>query len=88
MTVICRCVSVAGLLFLSACAQLHDFPMDASYNQVRQVQILDPGAAERNDGIVLSLEGNYGRRVMVTYRESNVAPATAKDMGKSIISSN
>jgi len=52
--------------------------MGESYQQMKQVQILDPGAPERNEGIVGVLEGNYGRRVMQTYRESNVAPKSAR----------
>jgi len=81
-----RCLLATSVLLLSACANVHDFSMVDSYNQVKRVQILDPEAAERNDGLVLSLEGNYGRKVMVTYRESSVAPASAETMGKSIVS--
>ncbi|QSX39162.1 hypothetical protein JYB85_16340 [Shewanella sedimentimangrovi] len=73
-------------MMLSACANMHDFSMNDSYHQVKRVQILDPEAAERNDGLILNLEGNYGRKVMVTYRESSVAPASATTMGTSIIS--
>lgn len=67
-----------GTLLLTACAQINDFPMGESYQQVKQVQILDPGAPERNEGIVGILEGNYGERVMKAYRESNVAPREAR----------
>ncbi|PKG73880.1 hypothetical protein CXF86_15860 [Shewanella sp. GutCb] len=55
--------------------------MGESHYQIKQVQILDPDAAERNDGIILSLEGNYGRKVMQAYRASSVAPQTSKSMG-------
>jgi hypothetical protein len=82
---ILKVLMVSALVLLSACANEHDFSMNESYQQVRNVQILDPDAAERNDGVVLSLEGNYGRRVMLKYRESNEAPTEAKEIGTSII---
>jgi hypothetical protein len=80
-----RLALASALLLLSACANQYDFVMNDSYQQIRQVQILDPGAAQRNDGIVLNLEGNYGRRVMLEYRNSNVSPSVAQEMGASII---
>ncbi|RTR38873.1 hypothetical protein EKG38_12005 [Shewanella canadensis] len=70
---------LVGILLLTACAQVNDFPMGESYQQVKQVQILDPGAPERNDGIVGVLEGNYGERVMQAYRISNEAPKTGRE---------
>ncbi|WP_259650857.1 MULTISPECIES: hypothetical protein [unclassified Shewanella] len=54
--------------------------MGESHYQIKQVQILDPDAAERNDGIILSLDGNYGRKVMQSYRASSVSPKTANDI--------
>ncbi|MCL1048201.1 hypothetical protein L2755_00965 [Shewanella abyssi] len=70
-----------GLFALTGCTQVNDFPMGESHYQIKQVQILDPDAAERNDGIILSLEGNYGRKVMQAYRGSSVAPQSSKNMG-------
>ncbi|WP_041421671.1 hypothetical protein [Shewanella sediminis] len=70
---------LVGALLLTACAQVNDFPMGESYQQVKQVQILDPGAPERNEGIVGVLEGNYGERVMQAYRVSNMSPQTGRD---------
>ncbi|GIU49789.1 hypothetical protein [Shewanella algidipiscicola] len=72
-------------LLLSACANEHNFVMGDSYLQVKNVQTLDPEASVRNDGLVLSLEGNYGRKVMLKYRDSNEAPIKAKELGASII---
>ncbi|WP_394147137.1 hypothetical protein [Shewanella atlantica] len=74
-----KLLSLVGALLLSACAQMNDFPMGESYQQVKQLQILDPGAPDRNEGIVGVLEGNYGERVMQAYRESNVSPKTGRD---------
>ncbi|WP_076542209.1 hypothetical protein [Shewanella sp. UCD-KL21] len=73
------------VLLLSACESVHNFTMNDSYHQLKNVQILDPDASERNDGLVLSLEGNYGRQVMLKYRQSSEAPISAKEMGSSSI---
>ncbi len=73
------CFSCA--IILSGCTQINDFPMGESHYQIKQVQILDPGAPERNDGTILSLDGSYGEKVMESYRQSSVAPTTAKNMG-------
>ncbi|QQX82528.1 hypothetical protein JK628_11115 [Shewanella sp. KX20019] len=69
------------------CAQVNDFPMGESHEHIKQVQILDPEAAERNNGIILSLDGNYGRKVMQSYRESSVVPQSSKNMGSTKASS-
>jgi hypothetical protein len=80
-----KLILVSSVLLLSACANQYDFAMTESYQQVKQVQILDPDATERNNGMVLSLEGNYGRQVMLEYRKSNQMPTESKDIGASII---
>lgn len=72
---------ICGIFMISGCTQVNDFPMGESHYQIKQVQILDPDAAEKNDGIILSLEGNYGRKVMQSYRSSSVAPQSSKSMG-------
>ena len=86
LKVTCYFIVLMPLALLSACTSLYDFSMVDSYNRIKQVQVLDPSAAERNDGVILSLEGNYGRKVMVTYRESSVAPTSGQQMDTSIIS--
>lgn len=75
-------VAIFMTVFMSsACTQINDFPMGESHYQIKQVQILDPEAPEKNDGIILSLDGSYGQRVMQAYRGSTVSPTTAKSMG-------
>ncbi|MGS0689172.1 hypothetical protein [Shewanella sp. 30m-9] len=69
------------LININGCTKINDFPMGESHYQIKQVQILDPEAAERNDGIILTLDGNYGRKVMQSYRASSVSPQTAKSIG-------
>lgn len=78
------CIIVCSL-FVSACANEHNFAMGESYTQVRNAQILDPEASERNDGLVLSLEGTYGQKVILNYRNSNEVPTKAKELSTSMI---
>jgi hypothetical protein len=78
-------VPLLSALLLSGCVQRHQFSMVDSYQQVKQTQILDPGAPERNEGIVLPLEGNYGSAVTQAYRKSNSQPREAR--GKITVSS-
>ena len=59
---------------LTGCAQHYDFAINQSFEQVKQVQILDPEASERNEGIVGVLDGQYGQTVMKSYRTSAVKP--------------
>ncbi|ABV87334.1 hypothetical protein Spea_2014 [Shewanella pealeana ATCC 700345] len=66
---------------MGGCTKVNDFPMGESHYQIKQVQILDPQAAERNDGIILDLDGTYGEAVMQSYRESSVKPGDSKSMG-------
>ena len=73
--------SFSLIFVLSGCTQINDFPMGESYYQIKQVQILDPDAPERNDGTILTLDGSYGEKVMDSYRQSSVSPTTAKNMG-------
>ncbi|WP_150102087.1 hypothetical protein [Shewanella halifaxensis] len=61
--------------------------MGESHYQIKQVQILDPEAAERNDGIILNLDGTYGEAVMQSYRKSSVEPKSSKNMGSTKASS-
>jgi hypothetical protein len=80
-------VSFLTVICLNGCTKINDFPMGESHYQIKQVQILDPDAAERNNGIILSLEGNYGRKVMQAYRDSSVKPQSSKNMGSTKASS-
>ncbi|QFU25321.1 hypothetical protein FM038_012885 [Shewanella eurypsychrophilus] len=64
---------------LFGCAELNDFPMDKSYLQVKQLQILDMDAPERNEGIVGTLDGQYGEQVIKAYRESHYPPKRARE---------
>lgn len=75
----CQAVVIICACGLVGCAELNNFPMGESYYQVKQLQILDMEAPERNEGIVLTLEGNYGEKVMKSYRESHYLPRNARE---------
>jgi len=77
MTVPLLSTLLSTLLF-TGCTGFHQFSMVDSYQQVNKIQILDPGAPERNEGIVLPLEGNYGSQVTAAYRKSNSQPQAAR----------
>ncbi|WP_076411315.1 hypothetical protein [Shewanella sp. UCD-KL12] len=74
-----KVVVAVSVVSLTGCAELNNFPMGESYHQVKQLQILDMNAPERNEGIVLTLEGNYGEKVMKSYRDSNYLPRNARE---------
>ena len=57
-------------LLVLGCAQQPDYRLATSHKQIKQVQILDPDAPERNDGIIATLDGNYGKKVIEAYQRS------------------
>lgn len=57
-------------LLLLGCAQQPSYQLAVSNMQIKQVQILNPNAAELNDGIISTLEGNYGKNVVKKYQRS------------------
>lgn len=57
-------------LLALGCAQQPDYILAASNKQIKQVQILDPNAPERNDGIMATLDGTYGKNVVKKYQRS------------------
>lgn len=57
-------------LLVLGCAQQPGYILATSNKQIKQVQILDPNAPERNDGIMATLDGNYGKNVVRKYQRS------------------
>jgi len=62
-------LALSSLLVLG-CAQQPSYQLAVSNMQIKQVQILNPNAAELNDGIISTLEGNYGKNVVKKYQRS------------------
>lgn len=52
------------------CADQPSYQLALSNTQIKQVQILNPHAAELNDGIIATLNGNYGKNVVNKYQRS------------------
>lgn len=70
-------------LAVLACAQQPDYTLAKSNKQIKQVQILDPNAPERNDGIIATLDGNYGKNVVKKYQRSIYDMKTSRQMKQS-----
>ena len=60
---------LASVLVL-VCAEQPSYQLALSNTQIKQVQILNPHAAELNDGIIATLNGNYGKNVIIKYQRS------------------
>jgi len=60
---------ISSLLVLS-CAEQPSYQLALSNAQIKQVQILDINAPELNDGIIATLDGNYGKNVVKKYQRS------------------
>jgi len=67
-------------LFVLGCAQQPDYILAMSNKQIKQVQILDPNAPERNDGIIATLDGNYGKALVKKYQRSIYEMKTSRQM--------
>ena len=59
---------------ISACSMDQEHEISGAYADINQMQILDPMAPENNAGVVNSLEGNVGKKVMKGYQESTYSP--------------
>ena len=60
---------ITSILVLG-CAEQPSYQLAASNMQIKQVQILNPNAAELNDGIIATLDGIYGKNVVKRYQRS------------------
>ena len=65
----CALFSLTCLL-IGGCAHQGNYQLAQSNQQIKQVQILDLNAPERNDGIINTLDGNYGKNVIRKYQRS------------------
>jgi hypothetical protein len=68
---IVKCALVTlSFLFVLGCAQQPNYILATSNKQIKHIQILDPNAPVRNDGIIAELDGNYGKNVIKKYQRS------------------
>jgi len=61
---------VISSLLVMGCAEQPSYQLALSNAQIKQVQILDINAPELNDGIITTLDGNYGKNVVKKYQRS------------------
>ncbi|QSP94968.1 hypothetical protein LPB19_00655 [Marinobacter salinisoli] len=75
--ILLSCIAV----FLTACSSnnvLERVELGGTIAEVKQRQILDPGAEYRNAGKVHTLNGNVTSRVITNYEKSTYPPASAR----------
>lgn len=61
---------ISLIIAISACSVDQQHEISGTYADINQMQTLDPMAAENNAGVVNSLEGNVGKKVMTGYQET------------------
>jgi hypothetical protein len=75
-------LSLLAASLLAGCAteRYYDFAMGDTVEQLDELQIMDPGAAARNDGKIaaLALNGEYGVSLHNKYVAGAEAPAEGK----------
>lgn len=59
---------------VSACSMDQQREISGAYADIKQMQILDPMAPENNVGVVNSLEGNVGQKVIKGYQATSYLP--------------
>ncbi|WP_057830564.1 hypothetical protein [Colwellia sp. TT2012] len=72
-------LALSSLLILG-CADQPSYQLAMSSKQIKQVQILNPNAAELNDGIIVTLNGNYGTNVIKKYQRSVYSMKESRQM--------
>ena len=65
---------ISSIVILSACSLDQEHEISGAYANIKQIQILDPMAAENNAGVVNSLDGNVGKKVIKGYQETTYSP--------------
>lgn len=73
-------VIIFATLATMGCTHHPEYELGASTEYIREIQILDPGAPERNDGITTGLDGKYGEKVIKTYQKSSYEVKSARDI--------
>jgi len=68
--------------FLFGCVQQPNYELSASTQYIKEVQILDPDAAARNDGINTELNGKYGQKVITSYHSSAYDAKSARSLSQ------
>ena len=61
---------ISLIIAISACSVDQNREISGAYADINKMQTLDPMAAENNAGVVNSLEGNVGKKVMTGYQQA------------------
>ncbi len=70
-----------AVVLLAGCQSnnvMEQFALGQSTAGFKQMGILDPDAARRNEGRINDLDGQYGSKVMDNYRNSAYEPKSAR----------
>lgn len=59
---------------ITACSIDQEREISGAYADIKQMQILDPMAPENNTGVVNSLDGNVGQKVIKNYQAASYLP--------------
>jgi len=73
-------VIITSALATIGCATQPSYQLTTASQQIKEIQILDPQAPERNDGIAVTLDGNYGKNVINGYLRSSYDTKTGRDV--------
>ncbi|MDX2321756.1 MAG: hypothetical protein QNK26_14305 [Moritella sp.] len=68
--------------FLFGCVQEPNYELSASTEYVKDIQILDPDAPAKNDGITNAIEGKYGEKVISSYHKSAYEAKSARNISQ------
>lgn len=61
---------VPVIIAIAACSVNPEYGISGTYADIKQMQVLDPMAPENNSGVVNSLQGNLGKKVMTGYQST------------------
>lgn len=72
--------TIISALVVIGCAEQPSYQLSVASQQLKEIQILDPQAPERNDGIIATLDGHYGKKVLNGYLSSSYDTKTGRDV--------
>jgi len=72
--------TIISALAIIGCAEQPNYQLTVASQQLKEVQVLDPMAPERNDGITATLDGNYGKNVINDYLSSSYDKKAGRDV--------
>jgi len=68
--------------YLLGCVQEPNYELSASTQYYKDIQILDPDAPAKNDGITNTIEGKYGQKVITSYHDSAYDAKSARNISQ------